>query len=48
MNIKKSYGISQTPHIYDIAPTIAAIFKLDAPRVWKGKSIKELFEDENI
>jgi arylsulfatase A-like enzyme len=44
--IKRGHIISQPVHIYDIAPTLASILGLDPPAVWKGRSIKEIFNDE--
>jgi predicted AlkP superfamily pyrophosphatase or phosphodiesterase len=44
--IKRGHIISQPVHIYDIAPTMASIFGLDPPTVWKGRSIREVFNDE--
>jgi predicted AlkP superfamily pyrophosphatase or phosphodiesterase len=44
--IKRGHIISRPVHIYDIAPTITSIFGLDPPRVWKGRSIGEIFNDE--
>jgi predicted AlkP superfamily pyrophosphatase or phosphodiesterase len=42
-NIKKGYNILSPVMIYDIAPTIAAAFKLIPPDVWVGHSINDVY-----
>jgi arylsulfatase A-like enzyme len=44
--IKAGHIISQPTNIYDVAPTIASLFELDPPGVWKGRAIEEIFADE--
>jgi predicted AlkP superfamily pyrophosphatase or phosphodiesterase len=44
--IKQGHVISRKTNIYDIAPTIAAIFQLVPPPAWKGRSITEIFDYE--
>ena len=42
--IKKGYKIDVPVVRYDTAPTIARIFGADAPAVWRGRAIEEIFE----
>lgn len=42
--IKKGYKIDVPVMRYDTAPTIAYIFGAEAPDVWRGRVIKEIFE----
>lgn len=42
-NIRQGFVIPGKVNIYDIAPTIAAIFEVDAPQVWTGRTLKEIF-----
>ena len=42
--IKKGYKIEVPVVRYDTAPTIARIFGADAPAVWRGRAIEEIFE----
>jgi predicted AlkP superfamily pyrophosphatase or phosphodiesterase len=37
-NIKKGYIITESMRIYDIAPTISALFGISKPNVWLGNS----------
>jgi len=41
--VRKNYEIQTQVHIYDIAPTIAKILDLEAPSVWTGSAINEVF-----
>jgi predicted AlkP superfamily pyrophosphatase or phosphodiesterase len=43
-NIRSGFVLSGPVSITDIAPTIAAIFKLEIPPVWTGRALKEVFE----
>jgi predicted AlkP superfamily pyrophosphatase or phosphodiesterase len=45
-NVKRGHAIARQTHIYDIAPTIAAVFELEPPPVWEGKAIEEIFDNE--
>jgi predicted AlkP superfamily pyrophosphatase or phosphodiesterase len=44
--IKRGHVISQPVHIYDSAPAVASILGIDPPSVWKGRAIREIFNDE--
>jgi predicted AlkP superfamily pyrophosphatase or phosphodiesterase len=46
-NIKQNYEIASQVMIYDIAPTIAHIFKLDIPDIWIGKTLLDIFIEES-
>jgi predicted AlkP superfamily pyrophosphatase or phosphodiesterase len=45
-NIKRNYEITSQVMIYDIAATIAHIFKLDIPDIWIGKPVIDIFISE--
>ena len=42
--IKKGHKIQSSVVRYDTAPTIARILGAEAPAVWRGKVIEEIFE----
>ena len=42
--IKKGHKIESSVVRYDTAPTIARIFGAEAPAVWRGHAIEEIFE----
>jgi predicted AlkP superfamily pyrophosphatase or phosphodiesterase len=44
-NIRRGFVIPGQVNIYDIAPTIAAIFRVDSPPVWTGRALKEVFTE---
>jgi arylsulfatase A-like enzyme len=42
-NIRSGYIITTPVRIYDIAPTIAAIFNIPIPSAWIGEPIQDVF-----
>ncbi|MDR2144456.1 MAG: alkaline phosphatase [Treponema sp.] len=44
-NIRRGFVIPGRVNIYDIAPTIAAIFGIDAPPVWTGRALREVLAE---
>jgi predicted AlkP superfamily pyrophosphatase or phosphodiesterase len=44
-NIRRGFVIPGQVNIYDIAPTIAAIFGIDAPPVWTGHALKKVLTE---
>lgn len=45
--IKQGHPIAAAMNIYDVAPTIAQLLGLQAPKYWVGKPINEVFEGVN-
>ncbi|MDR1505602.1 MAG: alkaline phosphatase [Treponema sp.] len=45
-NIRRGFTIPRQTGIYDIAPTIAAIFGRTPPSAWTGRAIGEIFIEE--
>ena len=43
-NIKKGHEIQASMMQFDVAATVAAIFKLKQPQVWIGRPIMEVFK----
>lgn len=43
-NIKKGYEFTESMMQFDVAPTIAWIFKLQQPQVWIGRPMKQVFK----
>jgi predicted AlkP superfamily pyrophosphatase or phosphodiesterase len=44
-NIRRGFVIPGQVNIYDIAPTVAAIFGVDAPPVWTGRALREVLAE---
>lgn len=42
-NVKRGHEISESVMQFDIAPTIAHIFRLETPQVWIGRPLKTVF-----
>ena len=43
-NIKKGYNFTESMMQFDVASTIAYIFKLEQPQVWIGRPMKQVFK----
>ena len=43
-NIRKGHEIQASMMQFDVAATVAAIFKLKQPQVWIGRPIMEVFK----
>jgi predicted AlkP superfamily pyrophosphatase or phosphodiesterase len=44
-NIKKGLNFDESMMQFDIAPTIAYIFRLEQPQVWTGRPMKQVFAE---
>jgi predicted AlkP superfamily pyrophosphatase or phosphodiesterase len=43
-NVKKGLNFEESMMQYDVAATIAYIFRLEQPQVWVGRPMKQVFE----